>query len=110
MEAGRIHRRRIELIKQCQEIKTMEGSMLNNITGCYSRPSTVSRIAQSSLALCLLAGITVLPSSLYAHDDHNGLSSNDPVHACVQKDSGQVRIVATNVECKRNEVRINLPA
>src|SRR5215471_284292 len=88
----------------------MEGSMVSNITGCFSRPRPANWIAKSSFAFCLMAGIAALPASLYAGEDHNNdrWDSSLTIHACVQRDSGQVRIVPTNVECKRNEERVQL--
>jgi collagen triple helix repeat protein len=84
--------------------------MVSNITGCYSRPRPANWIAKSSFAFCLIAGIAALPASLYAGEDHNNnpWDANVVIHACVQRDSGQVRIVPTNVECKRNEERVQL--
>src|SRR3954470_24278476 len=88
----------------------MEGSMVSNITGCFSRPRPVNWIAKSSFAFCLMAGIAALPASVYAHDDHDAIRmDNAAIHACIQKDNGQVRVVGTNVECKRTEVRVLLP-
>jgi|GEM_PF-1990878 len=83
--------------------------MVSHITGCFSRPRPVNWIAKSSFAFCLMAGIAALPSSLYAHDEHDTFRvDGDSIQACVQKDNGQVRVVATNVECKRSEVRVQL--
>src|SRR6188768_302354 len=90
--------------------KSMEGSMLRNFTGCEPQRCSLGRIATSGFALCLMAGIAVLPTSVYAHDDRDDNRwDGNGIQACVQKDSGQLRIIGQNADCKKNEVKVQLP-
>ena len=83
--------------------------MSKSLTGCDERTCFLSRMAKTSMAFCLVAGIAILPSSLYASDDRIEAPINGNfVHACVQKDNGQVRIVGPTGECKRAELRVQL--
>ena len=83
--------------------------MVSNITGCFSRPRSVSRIAKSSFAFFLMTGIAVFPNSVYARDDKNNIQLGpNGLNACIQKDSGEVRIVGATEDCRRTEVRVQL--
>jgi hypothetical protein len=83
--------------------------MVSNITGCFLRPRSVSRIAKSSFAFFLMTGIAVFPNSVYARDDKNNIQLGpNGLSACIQKDSGEVRIVGPTEDCRRTEVRVQL--
>jgi hypothetical protein len=56
-----------------------------------------------------MAGLAVFPNSVYAKDDKNNIQPGpNALNACIQKESGEVRIIGITEDCRRTEVRVQL--
>jgi len=81
--------------------------MFSKLTGCVWQSCLIKRSSTAGIALLgLIAGMAILPASLYAHDDY---SDGVRIYGCVQKESGQVRLVGPKTSCKRSELSVHWP-
>ena len=75
--------------------------MDGNLSVCMRLKSSVSRLALKGIpTLLVLAGVAVSATDAQAHA---GISDPSFIHACVQRSSGQVKIVGVNGTCSNAE-------